>query len=380
MVIYLAFFALSLCFIYFYEKTQIKFFMLIGIAFPVILAALRSDVVGTDVRVYAEQLFDMAVSSNSFNDFTRMHWYSVWRYKTVSEFEIGYVILVYVCAKLHSFALLLGLTQFLTLYPISMVLDKYKKRYSGIMTIGLSIYYLLFYNMSLNMMRQWIAMAMMLLAFQYFKDGSNKYFIITFIIAILFHKAAILGLFIIMAYKFLNKKSGAVVLKTVQNTYDLKKILLLCLILIIFLLTISNKFRLSLINAFHFSEYATYIDGEVTLSLNQLVVDIPIIFLLISIWKFRKNIVDNYFYVFCIFSNIFLSQLASVMAYSSRISLYISIFKILIVPVYISSMSSKLQKYISLLGVIMFYLLYWYYTYVIKGIDATVPYVFTSFK
>ncbi|MSE09675.1 EpsG family protein, partial [Lactobacillus salivarius] len=98
MIIYIVCFIFSLIFSYGYEKSNIKLLMAISLFFPVAIAAFRADIIGTDVQVYARQLYNIAINSKNFDEFLNMKWYAIWRFKEVSEFELGYTILVYLSA------------------------------------------------------------------------------------------------------------------------------------------------------------------------------------------------------------------------------------------------------------------------------------------
>ena len=248
-----------------------------------------------------------------------------------------------------------------------------------ILTIGLSIYYLLFFNMSLNMMRQWIAMTMIMLAYVYLKDSKYVQSTIIFIIAVLFHRTAIIGLGVLITYVLLRKNKREIFLKFSTKRYNLNIVIFITIITLLITTVLSNSFRIMLTNLLGLSDYSTYVNGTVAISINQIYTDIPVLLLFLMIWKRRKNIEDYTFLTFCVFSNIVLSQLSSVMAYSSRIVLYISVFKMLIVPIYLNNLQGRLKKIITLILILLLYSIYWYYTYVIKGTDATVPYVFANF-
>lgn len=379
MIIYIVCFIFSLIFSYGYEKSNIKLLMAISLFFPVAIAAFRADIIGTDVQVYARQLYNIAINSKNFDEFLNMKWYAIWRFKEVSEFELGYTILVYLSAKLKSFAFLLGCTQFLTIFPLYLSLNRYKNRYKYIVTIGLSIYYLLFFNMSLNMMRQWIAMTMIMLAYVHLKDSKYVQSTIIFIIAVLFHRTAIIGLGVLITYVLLGKNKREIFLKFSTKRYNLNIVIFITIMTLLATTVLSNSFRMMLTNLLGLSDYSTYVNGTVAISINQIYTDIPVLLLFLMIWKRRKNIEDYTFLTFCVFSNIVLSQLSSVMAYSSRIVLYISVFKMLIVPIYLNNLQGRLKKIITLILILLLYSIYWYYTYVIKGTDATVPYVFANF-
>ena len=134
------------------------FWTIAALLIPCFLAAFRAESIGTDVVGYAKPLFDLASRSSSFSDFNNAHWYRYWRDASPADFEQGYVFLVWISAKLfHSFPALLFFTQALTIVPIFAALLKSGGKYT--VPFGMATYFFLYFNVSLNMMRQWIAMA-----------------------------------------------------------------------------------------------------------------------------------------------------------------------------------------------------------------------------
>ena len=57
---------------------------------------MRSPMIGTDVQVYVQPLFDLANGSVSFADYQASQWWGVWRYIHPSDYEIGFSFLVWI--------------------------------------------------------------------------------------------------------------------------------------------------------------------------------------------------------------------------------------------------------------------------------------------
>lgn len=130
MWVYLIGFTLSTVLIYMHQKYNLKWALIGGLLIPILIAGLRNESIGTDVSVYSKQLFDVAQNSENFTYFYHSNWFYIWRVKSISEFEFGYLLLVYICGHFfHSFILLLSMTQALIILPIYKSLSMYKKKF-----------------------------------------------------------------------------------------------------------------------------------------------------------------------------------------------------------------------------------------------------------
>ena len=167
-MIYIVCFLISCFYFWLSEKSKNKFakngLAIIAILIPCILAGLRADTVGTDVKVYVEPIYHAAKESTGFSDYMGQSWFYIWRYKYVHDFEIGFTTLVFVIAKITgSLGMVLFFIHAFIVTPIYIGLRRMHKTYP--ISFGMLVFYLMFYNTSLNMMRQWIAMAILLMAF-----------------------------------------------------------------------------------------------------------------------------------------------------------------------------------------------------------------------
>ena len=132
-------------------------------------------------------------------------WFYIWRYKYVHDFEIGFTILVYVIEKItESWSIVLFFIHVFIVTPVYIGLRRVHKTYP--IYFGMLVFYLMFYNASLNMMRQWMAMAFLFMGFSYlFFENKKKYCAIV-VIACLFHISAVIGFVIMLIYMYTAKK------------------------------------------------------------------------------------------------------------------------------------------------------------------------------
>ena len=169
-MVYIICFLISSLFFWLSEKQKKNtvFFASIAIFIPCFLAGIRADSVGTDVSVYLEPMILNAKSAQNFQSYLLSSWQQGWVVRGVNDIEIGFSFLVYSIIKLfNSRHVLQFVIQALTIIPIYIGLVKRKEKN---LWIGMLVYFCFFYNISLNIMRQAIAMAFVFCAFQYLME------------------------------------------------------------------------------------------------------------------------------------------------------------------------------------------------------------------
>lgn len=180
-------------------KKNYKFyiFFFISIIVPCILAGMRGDTVGVDVKTYSKPMYDLAMSTSSLSDYIK-----------INRVEMGFSTLVYVSTKLtHSifgvhFAI--ALFQILPVYFTALLCrEEFPMRWP------VFVYYCIFYLMGFNVMRQCIACGFILLAFTLFFKKKYIMLVVCIGIAILFHSSAAIGVAIVFCgyvlYRIKNK-------------------------------------------------------------------------------------------------------------------------------------------------------------------------------
>lgn len=380
-MIYIVFFLISCFLIWLSEKSRSRyiknFLVLIAILLPCILAGMRADTIGTDVRVYVEPLYNAAKQSTSFSSYMNQRWFYIWRYKYVYDFEIGFVLLVYLIEKIGgSIGLVLFFIHILILSPVYLGLKRINKRYP--IWLGMLVFYMLFYNTSLNMMRQWIAMSILFYGLCYLLEHEKKKYFIVVIVACLFHTSALVGFAIYFLYMYSQKQREYIKIANFRLDGSLAPIKLFvygCIVLL------SLNVIAVLLRAIGLAKYAGYIQGNGSIYLmpNQIILRLPIIILLVIRWK-RMMAEDELtpFYGSMIVLDLLASQLISINVYAFRIASFFSEYNMLSYSalVYAGNRKYRANRYITLLYVLAYIIYYWIYYYVITGKHATFPYVF----
>lgn len=170
--------------------------MLLSLLLLVIVAAVRSDSVGTDIKFYYYQIFyDFVMSGKSI--MTELHRANV---------EPGFVILVYLSSIFKNFNISMGIIQFIIIIPIYILAYKLRNKYS--MTMIVLVFITTMYVRSFNLIRQSIAMTWTILSIFYYFNEEYKKGIGILIGAAFIHISALIVFsiyFIIYLYKISNK-------------------------------------------------------------------------------------------------------------------------------------------------------------------------------
>lgn len=206
------------------DKFKYIVFSVLGLFIISFFAGIRANEVGADTSGYPIRFMKIATQSTSFTEFV----------ENCSELKnepLG-ALLVYFCSCFTADSgLLLFFYQLLTVVPIFLAAKKFRKYIS--ITDAMAVYLFMFFNNSLNMMRQSVACAFILLGFSdwLIKNKISKKSILLFISAILFHRASIYGIALILAFYYIYK----------IKAIDLKKIIYIVIILLpLFLEILAN--------------------------------------------------------------------------------------------------------------------------------------------
>ena len=342
-------------------KKQRWILVLPALLIPCIIAGFRAQIIGTDTEGYLVPMIKAALSAKNFEVYLSSKWFRIWRYLVVKDYEIGFSIIVYLITRItHSIFAVQFFIQLLTILPIYLAVNKTK--YSN--CICVFIYYFMFFNGSLNMIRQMVAVSFCLLAIVYLSEDNVKKFIVLSFIAFLFHYSAVLIFLISYIYKFVqsNKKN---------HNFNM------CFVIILSILCVlSINIIIKILPIIGLGRYINYLigsSGGLHFMPLQFLIRLPIIVLFLVNWNKLKIKEKNLSFYFTMLSlDTVLSQLISINSYSGRITVYFSIFGILS---YASLYKNAKYKYLTRLFLMIYLIFYWWYFNVLSGINATVPYL-----
>lgn len=342
-------------------KTNRKILLLFAILLPTLLAAFRDLSIGTDLRVYGINVFKQCIEAQHFSDLEYLYdWYGL---------ETGYRLLNYVISRLTSqlwillfviYSIILGLV----VSSFVFIKENINPKFS--VAFAMLCFYLLFYNESLNLIRQSMALAISLYSYRFVLQNKKIKFIICVVIAMQFHMTAILVASLFVLYHFIVKN---------QNIQFVKVGFIIC---VVGVFLVPRFLRLFMSINYFYGKYASRYNftGSMSIALTQLIIRVPFIFLLLyQANKKTEKQHDYLFYSLILMLDLVFAGMRSAVATLYRISLYFSWFKPVIYYEIASYYGKQNAKYIKLV-IIVFLTLLWFYQIVYQGNGETFPYKF----
>lgn len=173
-----------------------------GLLVTAVLAGLRDYSIGTDVRGYGNVWFQRAVLS------TNAHGYLKWG--TSSQVGVLYISLNYIVSiftdNAHWFyfvlALLINCLIFSGIYSCKDEID---------ISLAMLVFYFLFYNNTLNLLRQSLAMAIIVSGFKFVKRKQFVRYFICVTLAFFTHSTAFVGIAIYFLYHSYKMKYSKII-------------------------------------------------------------------------------------------------------------------------------------------------------------------------
>ena len=354
----------------FTKQKQRIYIDFLAIMLVCLLAGFRSEMIGTDTRGYIQPMIKGAISSDSIKEFFRFSWGPSYNLKTPLDYEIGYTLVVYFASKIFkSIIVTQTILEMLVVLPIYCAL---RKKEDVPIWFGMLVFMLQFFNGSMNLNRQAIAMAFMLLAITYWMKDDKKKCILFLICAVLFHTSGLLGLIIIFLYEYIGRDRKAEI-KTVNKKLNINYVNMAITIIAGMIALIGIRSVAAILTRLGLSYYTGYILGDIHFMPNQVInVLPPIIMLVFSIKNFQNNKNEWVFYVVMMAYTIIAGQFTSVNAFGGRVRLFFMIFAIFAYP-----LVCKYSKHKLIMGsaMVVYLMFYWWYYYVLQGVDQTVPYI-----
>jgi len=338
-------------------NTLYVFFISLSLGGLSLLAGLRADTIGTDLLYYVKRFFIYGQNANSFSDIVAL--------ATTNNSEVGYWIWTVLIGKLipdlHVF---LFLTELLIVVLVYKSIQLYEHKLS--IVLSMTLFLLLFYNMSFNYVRQFMAMTIVLYSVSYLRKNEDWKVMLLGGVAVLFHNSAVICV-IFYAFYFLGKSKT--LMKYKMFLFSITVILALFFEKILaFFIThtsfIPNKYVNYFIND-------TTMSGISFTSVILLVVPVFAIYIYARINSKAKEIGSLDFILLlsmvfnCISTGMF-----------GRMTLYFDIFTyIIIVPCYIRTFNIK-AKWVLGGYLLVSITIYWFWYYIIQNYSETFPYQF----
>lgn len=215
-------------------------FSIFAILIPSIIAGVRNLDVGRDIGIYVTPVLESALENNFFD------------YMANIENEIGYSFFIYMISLFtDNIHVVLFLIQLFTITFI--YLFAYQKREQLSMWLVILIYLLSWYCISYTMMRQSMAVAILIFSTVFFENKKYLKTILLFLLAISFHVTAVLGLIVYLVMYIFSER----------HSKKMKRIMFFIFLFFIVLITIFYKeFLYFLTNVIRIlpEKYYTYVE------------------------------------------------------------------------------------------------------------------------
>jgi len=252
------------------------------------------------------------------------------------------------------------LSSLLILVPVLLTLDYFREYLS--IPMGLFMYYMYYYLVGYNTLRQMIAVSIVLYSFRFLVDKQPGKYLTTIIIATLFHNTALLST---VFYLINFGKRGTSVIKNII----LYLVILVSPILIIPAISVVSK--IPVLSAYITSHDLAFSGFSLFYLVDLIPTLVPLIF-------FRKNIKEKEekFEALLNLSLLIvpLTILSAFQSWAFRLKYYISILSIILVPLGIGSIKNRYERVLMYLLFVLFYLLYFVGIFIITGTDEAFPY------
>jgi len=348
------------------RKVEYRFFSILAVIFPCLLAALRDSTVGTDVTVYGDVIFYRSLNMGFVE------------YIISRNGEYLYLLVVYICShiiKKTSFQYFV--LQALTIIPIYCTLQRSKEnKYAW---YGMLVYYLMLFPYSLNLMRQCIAIAIIFWGFKYVQERQLRKYLILVFVATMFHTTAVIGLLIYPIYILMTtdmdsldesswgKKHSSSFVVAIAKKYG-GFISCAIILLTIFVLTQFSEIitYLYMYSEEDYSHFYNQLNSSNLSVIRQYVILVIPIFALYFLSRKYYNSVDNDVLPVFTFSimAIILYQAATISAETYRVSLYFHIFVTLFVTKLFYYKTNSKERWLWMLVIFICLALFWYHFFV----------------
>lgn len=314
-----------------------------------LLSCLRNISVGVDLGNYIPRFYII----------NETRWRDLFNIIDVVDFEFGYILFNKIVGIIYNNERFL-----LIIVSVIIVLRISKFIYYNSKIKWLSFFLFVtlgFWGNSLNIIRQFIAIAILLPAVNYITENKLKKFILNVIIAAFIHKTALIFLILYPLSKVKITKRYIFVVASI------------CIIL--------SKFSVDIINLIaNFFNYNFYINdiGNGLGNGKGMFILLSSVLIVALIYKKYINEKDKNFniYIHMIIISIVFNTLAFNFALMGRVMHYFTISMIILIPNVIFYMKEKIDKYIA--TYLVAFLSIYYYIFIIlqKDLNVVVPYKF----
>jgi hypothetical protein len=323
----------------------------IALLIPITLAGVRDWSVGTDVLYYGYGVFKDATTAPYINGMDSM--WDDW-------IDIGYLWLNFAVSRItDNLNIVLFLIIFIEIIFVFLCLYQWKDEIP--IWLGMFVFYMFFFNLSLNAMRQFLAISIAFYGVKHIFNRNFLYFAFWVMLGFLFHKSIIIVLafypLFLYANKFTSNKS-----KILFSIVFLSSIIFSNQIIIPFLQTISEILPFAQKAAW----YLTYVEKDKIPYKNFIYFSFLVILFLYN----RKSIFAQFpnigHFLEIVVISIAITQLLSFAAgiWAMRLIWYANWWICFLIPIIFCSYNKTYSSRITNTALIIFCLFYWYINYI----------------
>lgn len=357
---YLITFSISAWLIEYANRRRKKYIIALALLLPALLAGFRDISVGFDTSKYLLSYFQRALNSNSLFNYSKI------MSESYDNPGLVFNIIVYFAKMVsHNMNFLMFLLEAITLIFVYLGFDFFKREIN--VSFAMLLFYLFYYNVTYNAMKQMLAIAICFFAFRYVCNKKFFHYLLWVTVAMLCHTTAAVSIILYFIYQFVTNKKFKIV-----------NILIIIIVTCGLFLSYQKLVQFLLEYGLVSSKYSIYIDSITfgsDFSFFATVTNVTLIMLMLYInVKFKKYDEKKGFYILCTIEETIIMQLSMISLYASRISLYFILYKIIFLSFKYTSINKQDRRVLYIISLTIA-LVYWIVIYVIYGENSTVPYI-----
>ena len=256
----------------------------------------------------------------------------------INNLEIGYKLIVYLCLLItKDYVILFAVTSAiiigLTFYTI------YKE--SPYPVLSVVIYFLAgFFFHSLNLMRQYLAISILLFSYRYLIDKKYIVFLISLVIAFLLHSISIIFLIALLLCD--------------KEVFDLKRTIIISILLFVFGKYIWQYIVDFIVSQTRFAVYIGSIFDKTQLRIYDIIVNTILYIIIYYLYKNTKDVGrKEKFFLNMQACSLFFMILASTMYLLFRLSFFFGIFNIISIPYFLKKSEIETKKKVMIIVIII---------------------------
>lgn len=203
LLLYLSVFLLASFLIYIGNKKRLRFITILGLALPILLATLRFGV-GSDYPSYIRHFENTDTTYDDFNDLNG-NWTmepTFWVFSTISRFLVG------------DSTIMFAIYSSITVIFFYLAVKRLKIPYLG---LAMFLFFCFWFGASLSAIRQFAAISIFMFSLQYMIGGNFKKYLVTILVASLFHVTSLLLIPLFFLRKYV-KRGEQFVKKNMSRT------------------------------------------------------------------------------------------------------------------------------------------------------------------